>query len=65
MGLVGMASGGKDLNASQFYITLSTDLSSLDERFTIFGEIAEGLEMLEEMNEIPVDDAGRPLQNIR
>jgi peptidyl-prolyl cis-trans isomerase-like 4 len=39
MGLVGMAAAGKDLNASQFYITLATDLSSLDEKMVIFGEV--------------------------
>ena len=32
---------------------------------TIFGEVAEGLEVLEAIEEAPCDDAGRPLQNIR
>ncbi len=38
-GMVGMASGGKDLNASQFYITTGDELDSLDERHTLFGEV--------------------------
>lgn len=29
---------------------------------TIFGEVAEGLDVLEAINEAPCDDAGRPLQ---
>lgn len=33
------AGGGENLNASQFYITLGTDLDSLDEKHTIFGEV--------------------------
>lgn len=39
-GLVGMAGGGKDANASQFYITTGTELDSLDEKHTIFGEVS-------------------------
>ena len=38
-GLVSMAGGGKDMNASQFFITTGTDLDSLDEKHTIFGEV--------------------------
>eukprot|EP00775_Hariotina_reticulata_P005815 gene5815-6056_t len=64
-GCVGMASPGPNLNASQFYITLADSLTSLDERHTLFGTVSEGLELLEALNEVPVDAAGRPLQNIR
>lgn len=59
------AGAGEDLNGSQFYITLGDNLYSLDEKHTIFGEVAEGLEVLEALSEAPCDDAGRPLQNIR
>lgn len=64
-GIVGMAGGGKDANASQFYITTGTELDSLDEKHTIFGEVSEGLDVLEAIDEAFVDDSGRPLQNIR
>lgn len=64
-GTVGMASVAPNLNASQFYITTSNSLHSLDERHTIFGEVAEGLEILEAINDTPCDTNGRPLQNIR
>ena len=37
-GMVGMAAGGKDMNASQFYITTGEELDSLDEKHTLFGE---------------------------
>lgn len=49
----------------QFYITLGSDLSSLDERHTLFGQVSEGLEVLEQLKEVPVDTTGRPMQNIR
>eukprot|EP00879_Flechtneria_rotunda_P027801 GHRR01029801.1.p1 GENE.GHRR01029801.1~~GHRR01029801.1.p1 ORF type:complete len:544 (+),score=208.73 GHRR01029801.1:463-2094(+) len=65
MGCVGMASAGPNLNASQFYITLADSLDSLDEKHTVFGQVNEGLEILEGLNDVPVDSAERPLQNIR
>ena len=59
------AGAGPDQNASQFYITTGEELQSLDEKHTLFGEVAEGWEVLEAINEAPCDADGRPLQNIR
>lgn len=64
-GLLGMAGAGKDMNGSQFYVTMGEDLHSLDEKHTIFGEVAEGLDVLEAIDAAPCDSDGRPLQNIR
>ncbi|KAL9230832.1 hypothetical protein vseg_006130 [Gypsophila vaccaria] len=65
MGTVAMASAGENLNASQFYITLRDDLDYLDEKHTVFGEVAEGHDTLLRINEAYVDDSGRPFKNIR
>ncbi|KNA17630.1 hypothetical protein SOVF_078420 [Spinacia oleracea] len=65
MGTVAMASAGENLNASQFYITLRDDLDYLDEKHTVFGEVAEGLETLTRINEAYLDEKGRPYKNIR
>lgn len=59
-----MTAGGK-LNASQFYITTGEDLDSLDEKYTIFGEVAEGMDVVDAINEAYCDEDGRPYQNIR
>lgn len=56
---------GKDQNASQFYITTGSNLDSLDEKHTIFGQVAEGWDVLEAINDMPCDEDGRPLQNVR
>ncbi|XP_010479950.1 PREDICTED: peptidyl-prolyl cis-trans isomerase CYP59 [Camelina sativa] len=64
-GTVAMASGGENLNASQFYFTLRDDLDYLDGKHTVFGEIAEGLETLTRINEAYVDAKNRPFKNIR
>ncbi|KNA17469.1 hypothetical protein SOVF_079670 isoform B [Spinacia oleracea] len=65
MGTVAMASAGENLNASQFYITLRDDLDYLDEKHTVFGEVAEGHETLTRINEAYLDEKGRPYKNIR
>ena len=64
-GIVACADGTEGTNASQFYITTGQELDSLDGKHTIFGEVSEGLEVLQQIDEAFVDDAGRPLQNIR
>ncbi|KAK9818607.1 hypothetical protein WJX74_010293 [Apatococcus lobatus] len=64
-GTLAMAGGGENLNASQFYITTGAELDSLDEKHTVFGEVAEGLDVLAAINDVLVDNNGRPMQNIR
>lgn len=64
-GVVACAGGAEGTNASQFYITTGQDLDSLDGKHTIFGEVSEGLDVLQQIDEAFVDDDGRPLQNIR
>ncbi|KAG2208234.1 hypothetical protein INT47_006089 [Mucor saturninus] len=56
-------SGG--VSGSQFFITLADDLDYLDGKYTLFGEVAEGLEVLDKMNEAYCDDKGRPFRDIR
>jgi peptidyl-prolyl cis-trans isomerase-like 4 len=66
-GQVGMASTGPNRNGSQFYITFSdTPLDYLDGKHTIFGEVAEGDDTLDRIEDALVQrETGRPLQNIR
>ena len=44
-GALGMANGGPHTNSSQFYITLG-DRSYLDGDYTVFGEVVEGMEVV-------------------
>eukprot|EP01029_Cantina_marsupialis_P006082 TRINITY_DN16622_c0_g1_i1.p1 TRINITY_DN16622_c0_g1~~TRINITY_DN16622_c0_g1_i1.p1 ORF type:complete len:490 (+),score=128.67 TRINITY_DN16622_c0_g1_i1:62-1531(+) len=63
-GMVGMANFGENCNASSFYIT--TDAAeSLDDKYTLFGEVVEGLEVLSQINDSYCDDKGRPFQDVR
>jgi peptidylprolyl isomerase len=45
-GMVGMANAGPHTNASQFYITLG-DRSYLDGLYTLFGEVVQGLDVVQ------------------
>ncbi|MEJ2749182.1 MAG: peptidylprolyl isomerase, partial [Anaerolineae bacterium] len=45
-GMVAMANSGPDTNGSQWYITLG-DVSQLDGRYTIFGRVIEGMDVVE------------------
>ena len=65
IGTLVMVNKGPDTNGSQFYITLRGDLDFLDGKYTIFGEIAEGEDVLERINAAYCDKQNRPYRNIR
>jgi len=56
---------GKDKSASQFYITTGQNLYNLDDKNPIFGQVTEGFDVLEAINDVPCDEKDQPLQNIR
>ena len=47
-----MANKRENLNGSQFYITLRDDINYLDKKHTVFGQVTEGLDVLEKINEV-------------
>ena len=65
LGTVGCASAGPDMNGSQFYITAREEVSQLDEKHTIFGQVSEGLDAVTRIADSYCDDAGRPWVNLR
>ncbi|KAF1808903.1 cyclophilin-like protein [Eremomyces bilateralis CBS 781.70] len=50
---------------SQFIVTLGEDLEYLDGKGAVFGTVVEGFDVLEKINSAFIDDAGRPLKDIR
>lgn len=64
-GLLSMVSHGDGMLGSQFVITLSGNLSSLDPEHCVFGSVVEGEELLLKLNEAITDDQHRPYQDIR
>jgi peptidyl-prolyl cis-trans isomerase-like 4 len=64
-GTVAMANVKPNENGSQFYITRRDTVEHLDGKHTVFGTIAEGLDVLDKMNSTMVDEKDAPYQNIR
>ncbi|CAK7242145.1 MAG: cyclophilin peptidyl-prolyl cis-trans isomerase Cyp8 [Sporothrix thermara] len=64
-GVVSMANKGKDTNSSQFFITYRA-AKHLDRKHTIFGQVVDGMEVLDRMEAAPVDKSkgDRPVDDI-
>jgi len=66
LGTVSMVNNGNSMHGSQFFITLSADIDYLDgQQHTVFGQVAEGFDILKHLNEAFVDTAFRPYKDIR
>lgn len=62
-GILSMANSGPNTNGSQFFITFRS-CRHLDKKHTVFGKIVGGLETLNAMEKIEVDNKDRPIENI-
>jgi peptidyl-prolyl cis-trans isomerase-like 4 len=56
---------GNAVSGSQFFITLGDGLDYLDGKYTVFGQVAEGWDVLDKLNEAYCDSQGRPYRDIR
>ncbi|ORX85249.1 cyclophilin-like protein [Anaeromyces robustus] len=63
-GIVSMANNGPDTNKSQFFITYSKQ-SHLDTKYTVFGKVIDGMETLDALEKISVDEKYRPIQEVK
>jgi peptidyl-prolyl cis-trans isomerase B (cyclophilin B) len=55
--------GKADSAGAQFFIVLA-DQPSLDNQYTVFGKVADGIEVLQKISEAPVDDTGLASERI-
>ncbi len=60
-GALAMANAGPNTNGSQFFIVTAEEAPWLDGKHTVFGEVIEGLDVLDRLNEVPTGGADRPL----
>jgi peptidylprolyl isomerase len=59
-GILAMANSGPDTNGSQFFITMAKT-PWLNMRHTIFGEVVSGLEVVQKIENTPVNAEDRPI----
>jgi len=62
-GLLAMANSGKDTNSSQFFIT-EVPLPHLNGKHTIFGEVVEGMEVVNAIARVPRDSRDKPVEEV-
>lgn len=63
-GVLSMANKGKNTNSSQFFITYRP-CKHLDRKHTIFGRMVGGLDTLEKIENLDVDEGKRPLEDVK
>ncbi|KAI8520910.1 Peptidyl-prolyl cis-trans isomerase-like 4 [Branchiostoma belcheri] len=65
VGTLSMVNNGGNMHGSQFLLTTREDVDYLDGQHTVFGEVSEGEDILNQINEAICDNEHRPYQDIR
>lgn len=63
-GIVSMANSGPNTNGSQFFVTYKAH-AHLNGKYTVFGQVIDGMEVLDRMEKVPTDEKDRPKTDIK
>lgn len=63
-GTISMANSGKNTGSSQFFINLA-DNNFLDSKHPVFGEVVEGMDVVDKIAKVQTDSSDRPLEEVK
>jgi len=63
-GALAMANAGPNTNGSQFFIVTAAACPWLDGKHTVFGQVSEGMDVVDKLEGVPTDGSDRPTEMI-
>jgi cyclophilin family peptidyl-prolyl cis-trans isomerase len=64
-GALAMANAGPNTNGSQFFLVTTPEAPWLDGKHTVFGQITEGLDVVDKIEGKPTDARDKPAEDVK
>jgi cyclophilin family peptidyl-prolyl cis-trans isomerase len=64
-GALAMANAGPNTNGSQFFLVTAPEASWLDGKHTVFGQITDGMDVVDKIEGKPTDARDKPTDDVR